>query len=135
MTVVAVGVDQRGSMEIPPDPQIAGWYRFGPTPGDRAGATVLAAHIDSAELGTGPMARLGDLRPGDEVVVTSGGTTVYAVTSVLRLGKGELDTEAVFDRAGARRLHLVTCGGAFDTATGHYEDNIVVVAAPVAPRS
>ena len=29
-----------------------------------------------------------------------------------------------------RRLVLVTCGGPFDQAAGHYRDNIVVTAVP-----
>jgi len=29
------------------------------------------------------------------------------------------------------RLALITCGGEFDGSTGHYVDNVVVVAVPV----
>ena len=44
--------------------------------------------------------------------------------------KSDVDLKAVFTRVGPVRLHLVTCGGAFDRETGHYEDNLVVVAEP-----
>jgi hypothetical protein len=53
---------------------------------------------------------------------------VYAVERAFRVAKGDLDTAALFARDGAPRLHLVTCGGQFDPASGHYDDNIVVVA-------
>lgn len=132
MEVDPVGVDRRGDMVIPDDPRVAGWYRYGADPGSATGATVLAAHVDDRERGTGPLARLGTLRRGDPVTVSAGGVDhVYRVATVLRLDKGELDTEDLFDREGPSRLHLVTCGGDFDRATGHYEDNIVVVATPV----
>ncbi|WP_344191364.1 class F sortase [Pedococcus aerophilus] len=132
MAVAPVGVDRLGAMTIPEDPRVAGWYRFGAAPGGGAGATVLAAHVDDSEYGTGPLARLQTLRKGDAVSVTAGRTVHrYRVTSVLRLAKGELDTDELFDRGGPPRLHLVTCGGRFDRATGHYEDNVVVVATPV----
>lgn len=132
MAVDPVGVDRRGDMVIPDDPRVAGWYRFGATPGSAAGATVLAAHVDDSEYGSGPLAKLGSLRRGDPVTVTAGRVVHrYRVATVLRLDKGELDTGDLFDRQGPSRLHLVTCGGEFDRATGHYKDNIVVVATPV----
>ena len=31
---------------------------------------------------------------------------------------------------GTRALVLITCGGEFDETTGHYDDNVVVVATP-----
>jgi hypothetical protein len=37
---------------------------------------------------------------------------------------------SLFDTAGPPRLALVTCGGPFDSATGHYLDNIIVWAVP-----
>ncbi|GAB3068635.1 hypothetical protein GCM10027080_06860 [Pedococcus soli] len=132
MRVAPVGVDQRGDMVIPADPRVAGWYRFGAAPGSSSGATVIAAHVDDARYGIGPLARLGTLHRGDTVTLTAGRDELrYRVTRVLRLDKGELDTDDLFDRDGPARLHLVTCGGAFDRTTGHYEDNIVVVATPV----
>ena len=47
MAVDPVGVRDDGEMEIPEDADRAGWYRFGPAPADPAGATVVAAHVDS----------------------------------------------------------------------------------------
>ena len=38
----------------------------------------------------------------------------------------------VFDTSGAPRLSLVTCGGVFNSQTGHYLDNVIVTATPVA---
>ena len=38
--------------------------------------------------------------------------------------------DGVFARSGPARLVLVTCGGPFDAATGHYLDVVVVTAVP-----
>lgn len=128
LTVVPTGVTPDGAMEIPDDPRIAGWYRFGPDPTTESGATVLSAHIDSRER-VGPLARLGDLSPGDEVVVTAGDEEVrYVIERVDSYPKTVIDLDAVFDRTGSPRLHLVTCGGDWDPATGSYEDNVIAVA-------
>jgi hypothetical protein len=64
-----------------------------------------------------------------EVTTTSGRTFTYRVTSVRTYPKNALPT-SVYSRTGPARLVLVTCGGPFDTASGHYRDNIVVTALP-----
>jgi len=129
-----VGVAADGQMEIPPLAERGGWYRFGADPGDPAGTTVVAAHVDSAASGgTGPFVRLVDVRPGDAVAVTlaDGSTRAYVVDAVTRFPKAAARWPDVFTRDGPPRLALVTCGGAFDRQTRHYTDNILVTATPV----
>lgn len=131
-TVRPVGVDRSGLMEIPQDVRVAGWYRHGSAPGEGGGATVLAAHVDSAAAGTGPWAKLADVPVGSEVrVSTAEGTVRYRISSVSQLRKKGLDTTALFSSSGPERLHLVTCGGRFDRATGHYDQNVVAIAVRV----
>jgi hypothetical protein len=43
----------RGELGVPVDIRRAGWWRDGARPGDRAGATLIAGHIDSARRGPG----------------------------------------------------------------------------------
>lgn len=132
MPVRPVGVARDGQMALPATPALMGWYEHGPQPGDPAGATVLAAHRDLPGYGTGPAARLERLERGDVVTVRSGNAVQrYRVTEVARLKKQTLDLDALFSRAGPPRLHLVTCSGRFDRATGTYEQNLVVVALPI----
>ena len=131
MPVLGVGVASDGQMALPPNPADVGWYRYGPRPGDSAGATVLAAHIDAPGYGIGPLARLGELRQGDVITVVSGGTSRrYVVSSTRQLEKTSLDLASLFARSGPARLHLITCGGDFDRAKRHYEQNVVVLAFP-----
>lgn len=131
LPISAVGVASSGAMSIPKDPRRAGWYRYSAGAGADEGATVLAAHVDSRRYGAGPLAKLRSLKKGDPIRLTSkAGTEVFVVKDVLVLDKDGLDLDALFDRAGPHRLHVVTCGGSFDTRTGHYEDNVVVTAYP-----
>ncbi len=121
-----------GQMGLPTSAFVAGWYRFGPAPGDAAGASVIAGHIDTAAEGVGPMAGLAGLRTGDVVQVMSGSVRHdYRVQSVEEVHKTSLDLAALFTRSGAPVLHLVTCGGRYDRVARHYEDNIIVIATPV----
>jgi hypothetical protein len=131
MRVLPMGVDTAGAMELPADTAEAGWYRFGPAPGV-AGTTVLAAHVDSLVTGLGAFARLRDVPVGAAVTVTTadGAAHGYRVTDVERTPKTEVPLDLLFERSGAERLVLVTCGGEFDRSTGHYRDNVIVTAIP-----
>lgn len=131
MPVRPVGVAKDGQMALPPSPAVMGWYQHGPRPGERDGATVLAAHRDMPEFGTGPAARLERVDRGDLLTVRSGNTVRrYRVTQVTRLEKRSLDLATLFARSGPARLHVVTCSGAFDPRTRSYEENLVVVGVP-----
>jgi LPXTG-site transpeptidase (sortase) family protein len=128
-----VGVGADGLMEIPFDIRTAGWYQYGPAPESATGSTVITAHVDSFEQGLGPFAYLKQLSSGAEIVVTAadGVDYRYVVESVQNVEKKQLPLDQVFDRAGAPRLVLITCGGQFDENVLDYSDNVVVIANPV----
>ncbi|MEZ5098195.1 MAG: sortase [Nocardioides sp.] len=129
LPVQPTGVDQAGLMALPDTVSRLGWYRFGPGPLDPRGATVIAGHVDTAEEGTGPLARLAALRAGDEIRVRVGGRDVrYDIVAVTRVAKSALDYAALFSRTGPPRLQLVTCGGAYLPDQGGYQDTVVVTA-------
>ncbi|WP_091306619.1 class F sortase [Micromonospora chersina] len=128
--IVPVATDAGGALEVPPldHPEIAGWYRRGPTPGE-AGNAVLVGHVDSLR-GPAVFFDLGRLRPGDTVEVTraDGRVAVFTVDGVGAYPKERFPTERVYGGGAEARLRLITCGGRFDPRTGNYPDNIVVFA-------
>lgn len=130
--VVPIGVDRAGELEIPEDVRTVGWYRFGPRPGDRQGSVVMSGHLDSAEQGKGSFFRLGELGPGDTVLVrmSSGRLWRYRVVAREAWPKPVVPLDRIFSRSGAPRLTLVTCGGGFREDVRSYEDNIAVTAVP-----
>jgi len=129
--VVPVGVDGAGNMQVPSS-SVAGWYRFGPRPGE-PGSSVLAAHVDY-DGHPGPFFRLGDVAIGDRVEIVGPGDDLrtFSITEVAQVPKEGLAASGAFDRTGKDRLALVTCGGDFDRARRSYEDNIVAWAEAVA---
>ncbi|HVH24272.1 MAG TPA: class F sortase [Pseudonocardia sp.] len=131
--VLPVGVDGPGEMAVPADVRTVGWYRFGPRPGDQAGSSVLAGHVDDRVQGHGAFYQLIDIAAGDEVQVqmADGVELRYRVESVERVEKGRLPAAELFARDGPPRLTLITCGGEFDRAAGRYRDNVVVQATPL----
>lgn len=127
-----VGVAASGQMQLPPDPRVVGWYRFGPVPGAAdAGSAVIAGHLDSLRYGLGPLVRLRDVEPGDTVTVTMSDRSRarYIVEALTRFDQQALPDE-LFRRGGAERLRIVTCGGDYDDDAGEYEQNLVVTAVP-----
>jgi hypothetical protein len=128
-----VGVTRDGQMELPADPAVLGWYRFGPAPGaPTGGSVVLAGHLDSREYGLGPLVLLREVDLGSAITVaTRGGERLdYTVVRVQRFDRQQLPPE-LFGRTGRELLRVITCGGAYDPETG-YEQNLVVTAAPAA---
>ncbi len=126
-----VGVAADGSIDVPDDPSRAGWLVTGSAPADPAGSTVLVGHLDSATKGIGAFAALLDLPANTSlsVVDSQGDVHRYRVTSRQQLVKAGLPA-TLFAREGSPRLVLITCGGAFDRTTHHYDDNVVVTAVP-----
>jgi hypothetical protein len=134
-TVLAQGTRPDGRLQVPDDPAAVAWWSGGSRPGDPYGTVVLAGHIDSRTYGVGVLAELVTAAPGATVRVAAGGDgETYRITRVTQVPKDRtVNDTGAFDRAGPPRLVLITCGGAFDPGTGHYEDNVVVTAEPGAP--
>ena len=137
MRVTAEGLDARGAMALPANAAEAGWYRYSPGLAASKGATVIAAHIDSRHDGIGPFSRLKNATAGDAITVygSDGSTVAYTVTQLQQVGKIDAPMAEVFDTSGAPRLSMVTCGGVFNSQTGHYLDNVIVTATAVAVTS
>jgi LPXTG-site transpeptidase (sortase) family protein len=132
--VSAVGIDlQQGVLAAPSDIHRLGWWKDGEPPGSSSGATLIAGHVDSAKAGAGAFFGLKKAKAGDTIEVTTadGRTHTYRVVSNRAYLKKNLPAD-IYSQKGRPRLVLVTCGGPFDQATGHYRDNVVVTAVPVA---
>jgi hypothetical protein len=52
----------------------------------------------------------------------------FAVTGSKDVSKSRFPSRLVFAHTAIPTLRLVTCGGAFDRATGHYLNNYIVFA-------
>lgn len=142
LQIPAIGVDtalQRlgkgadGTVQTPVEPHKwdqAGWYggEAGTRPGDR-GSAVILGHVDSTS-GPAVFYRVRELRRGDQVKVTAADGTVFrfAVDRVEQFPKSRFPTADVYYPTLAPKLRLVTCGGSFDFATGHYRSNVIAFA-------
>ncbi len=127
-TLVDLGLNPDGTMEVPVDGTTAGWYTRAPTPGER-GPAVIAAHVDwQGERGV--FYQLSKLQTGDKVSVQrrDGSTAHFVIDKVAEYPKNEFPTEQVYGDLAYPGLRLITCGGDLDRKAHSYLDNIVVYA-------
>jgi hypothetical protein len=84
-------------------------------------------HVDSHTT-EGIFFNLRELVPGDQIIVTQadGKTVTFEVTYVAQYPKTGFPDALVYGDHGFPGLNLITCGGVFDSATGHYESNVVI---------
>ena len=152
--IPSIGVDARimqvydpgGQLQAPPlsgaGASEVGWWAGVPgnpqqsySPG-QAGPAVLVGHINSSAIGDLVFAHLTSLKAGQQVMVTlAGGQQVtFVMQSLQEISKAEWaggdalarqTTQKVYGPTSVPSLRLITCGGAFDSSTGHYVDNVI----------
>lgn len=132
--LTVVGLKKDGTLQVPkpgPDYDKAAWFKGSPVPG-AVGPSVIEGHVDGKANGPSVFYRLGNLRPGNKVMVTrKDGTKVTFVVNAVRLyPKDEFPTLKVYGNTRGPELRLITCGGPFDSnrAESGYTDNVVVFA-------
>ena len=135
--LLQVGLNTDGTIQVPSLVTSAGeaaWYEYSATPG-QIGASVIEGHVDSYQ-GPAVFYRLGALRPGDTIDVTlaDGTTAIFRVTGVREYLKSNFPAKAIYGATDYAALRLITCGGVFDYATGHYLSSTVVFASLASSR-
>jgi len=127
--VMQLGLNPDRTIQVPPlaDPNLAGWYKYGPAPG-QIGPAVIVGHIDSVASGGEVFYKLRYLVRGDKVVIyqAGGGTVTYVVDGLQQVPKTAFPTRSVYGSVPYPALRLVTCGGVFNPATHSYESNVIV---------
>ncbi|MCY0923952.1 MULTISPECIES: class F sortase [unclassified Streptomyces] len=133
--VMTVGLDATGWIDAPPpaDPNLAGWYLNGISPGQR-GSAVIVGHVDNAQ-GPAVFYGLGSVRKGSRIEVEryDGRTAVFEVYGVEVFSKDAFPGARVYGDTGHAELRVITCGGGYSKAQG-YDGNVVVFARMVEAR-
>ncbi|MDQ0584828.1 class F sortase [Streptomyces rishiriensis] len=127
--VMSVGLDADGWVGAPPpeDPNLAGWFTGGVSPGEK-GTAVVVGHVDN-KLGPAVFYGLGALKKGNrvEVVRGDGKTAVFEIYGIEVFEKNNFPGDRVYASKGSPELRVITCGGGFSKANG-YDGNVVAFA-------
>ncbi|KPI27479.1 class F sortase [Streptomyces sp. NBC_00080] len=127
--VTSVGLDADGWVGAPPpeDPNLAGWFTGGVSPGEK-GTAVVVGHVDN-KLGPAVFYGLGALKKGNRVEVSRGDgkTAVFEIYGIEVFEKNNFPGDRVYASKGSPELRVITCGGGFSKANG-YDGNVVAFA-------
>lgn len=127
--IVKVGTLADGTMDSPRTAIDVGWHAY-TKPGE--GNALFAAHHDYKGA-LGSFYRLADVKAGDEILVygPDGVVSRYRATWVRQVGGDTPEAPDILaTREGEPEVTLITCGGYFDSSTGHHVDRIVVRGVP-----
>lgn len=129
--LTSVGLQPDGTLEVPQQYTLAGWYKMSPTPGE-IGPSVMVGHYDNAQ-GTTVFGRLRELIPGQhiEVVREDNQTVKFAVERVEQYSQDNFPTQQVYGNTDTASLRIITCGGNYNYLTQRYSHNTVVYASYV----
>ncbi len=130
--VTQIGLNPDGTLAVPqpgPDYDKAAWYDGSPAPG-QTGPAVIEGHVDSAANGPSVFYDLGKTSKGDLIEISreDGSVVTFVVDEVKAFPKDEFPTFDVYGNTDGPELRLITCGGEFNSDTGHYVNNTVVFA-------
>lgn len=117
-------IDEQSLLTAPDNPKQLGWWNA------QNGVIVIDGHVGINRT-PGALVSIDQLVPGDELLVegSAKGIFRYRVVQTTSVSKGGLPSK-YFTQEYSDWIMLITCGGSFNTSTGHYRSNIVVLARP-----
>ncbi len=123
--VIELGLRPNGTLEVPTVYSETGWWKGGAKPG-QIGSTVIVGHVDNRR-GPAVFYKLPKLKPGDVVTVSrvKMPPVRYVIEDLGVWAKANFPSEIVYGPTPIAEIRLITCGGVFNPATGHYADNII----------
>jgi sortase (surface protein transpeptidase) len=127
-SLLRLGLNPDGSLQVPWKPLLAGWYTGSPAPG-QVGPAIIAGHVDSWATGPAVFYRLAEVAVGARVHVTRADTSVadFRVTAVRSYPKAAFPTDQVYGDVNRAELRLITCAK-WNSTTQEYDNNVVVFA-------
>jgi LPXTG-site transpeptidase (sortase) family protein len=123
--IVKVGIDSEAKMVVPKNARDVAWLDQGALPG-RTQNIVIAGHIAYSRV-AGSFYRLGELKPGDDIVLDLDGKELhFRVKWNCSFSRDTEDAARIMGYTTSPSLTLISCGGVFDTAARTHTKRIAV---------
>jgi LPXTG-site transpeptidase (sortase) family protein len=121
-----VGLTPKGAMDIPHSAVDTAWYKLGPRPGE-VGSAVINGHVNTYYSDHGVFEHLGDLVPGDIVMVEQkNGNVLHFKVIGKKIFAHDAPGDEVFAPTSGRHLNLITCTGTWMKDKQIYDERLVV---------
>jgi sortase (surface protein transpeptidase) len=90
---------------------------------------VIVGHLDTVD-GPAVFGALPEIRRGMTITVqgSDGANHSFQTVGVASVSKAHFPAQSVYAPSRKPTLALITCSGRFDEATGHYENNLIILA-------
>lgn len=125
-SIVTLGVDPDGVMQVPDNGNDVGWYAFSAPPG-MPGNAVLSGHLDTTTSPVAVFSRLKELKHGDALDIVEDGKKIdYSVFWSKSWGDDVAPLALILGNAPSPTLTMITCSGSFNRATKNYSERLVV---------
>jgi LPXTG-site transpeptidase (sortase) family protein len=123
-----VGITQKGNMATPNNFVDAGWYKYGPIPGNQ-GSAVIAGHVDNGVALPAVFYNLKDLAAGDDIYITNENNELlhFTVTGS-KTYNFNAKADEVFTEDSGKLLKLITCSGVWVQKYRTHNKRLVVSA-------
>lgn len=123
-TITDIGLTSSGNMEAPNTNDIAGWYKYGPKPGND-GSAVLGGHFGVGEQAI--FTDLNQLDKGDTLsIIDDQGQRASFVVREVRTYAQDSQPNEVFNSLMGAHLNLITCDGAWESGKRTYSQRLVI---------
>jgi len=124
--IIYLGLGADGNMAAPSDVKHAGWYKYGPLPGNK-GSAIIVGHLNGPKGQVGIFSSLSKLLPGDTISVVD--DKHQAISFVVRSVKtyNQNDRPKDLFSSDGYHLNLVTCTGRWDPVHHTYSQRLVVL--------
>jgi len=128
-----LGITRSGHMAAPNNFSDAGWYKYGPQPGD-SGNAIIDGHYESGtnaqKIPTpGVFQNLHAIQVGDDIeVVSVDGTSHHFTVISVGLMNKDASMKPVMMSNGTSRLVLITCAGIWLPKQGTFSERLIVTA-------
>jgi sortase (surface protein transpeptidase) len=125
--IQSLGVNAKGNMASPSNFRDVGWYKYGPTPGQK-GSAVIDGHVDNGLGLSGVFKDLHKIAIGADIFIeTKNGERLrFIVVEVESYPYKGVPVDRLFTRSDDAYLNLVTCGGTWVKADKTYDQRLVV---------
>lgn len=125
--VVEVGITKKGNIASPRSFDIAGWYKYGPQPGE-SGTAVIDGHVDNGLANPGVFKNLEKIIVGDHIYVEKDDKTLHFVAQEINVYDFDIKTNGIIIESETPRLLLITCTGSWIPDLRTHNQRLVVTA-------
>jgi hypothetical protein len=132
--IVRLGINSKGSIDVPISIYDAGWYDGSSYTQDAVGATVIVGHLGGKGL-PGIFVDLKKIKKDQLITITNGDESVstYKVIENAQVPVDTMDMSKYLDYSSSHdaRLYLITCSGSYSAKSFSYDHRDVVTAVKI----